>query len=187
MDIQLNNDILKLFQKDANKAFRSFFDVCYPKLRILAFQYLDNIEDAEDLVQNFFVLFGEKKLYLTIENNLMGYAYLCIRNEALKRLQKEHLISTVQLLPNDEQLIEIAESYDIEDSQVREYELKKALDALPDSERRALYGVVLQNKSYKIVAEELNISVNTLKSYLTRAMRKLRANDKLLLIMILLS
>ncbi|GAE84688.1 RNA polymerase sigma factor [Bacteroides reticulotermitis] len=60
--------------------------------------------------------------------------------------------------------------------------MKKALDELPEQERKALYRVVIENKRYKEAAEELHISVNTLKSYLSRALKRLRKNDKLMLL-----
>ena len=43
-----------------------------------------------------------------------------------------------------------------------------------------------KNNSYKAVASELHISVNTLKTYLARAMKKLRKNEKLLLVSLFL-
>ena len=40
--------------------------------------------------------------------------------------------------------------------------------------------VILENKKYKEAAEELNISVNTLKTYLSRALKKLRKDNNLM-------
>ena len=49
-------------------------------------------------------------------------------------------------------------------------ELKK----LPEQEYNVLVKIVLEDKKYKEVAEELHISVNTVKTHLSRALKMLR-------------
>ena len=48
------------------------------------------------------------------------------------------------------------------------------LQKLPRQELRSSESVIMENKKYKEAAEELHISVNTLKTHLTRALRQLR-------------
>ena len=49
---------------------------------------LTNISTAEDIVQDFFIYFWEKKYYLKINQNLRYYLYLSVRNAAINALQK---------------------------------------------------------------------------------------------------
>ncbi len=114
------------------------------------------------------------------------YAYLCIRNASLKFIEKREKIDSSDILLNEEEYLYICESLEENEREQKEKELEKALAALPEQEKKALYGVVIENKSYKAVASELHISVNTLKTYLARAMKKLRKNEKLLLVSLFL-
>lgn len=45
---------------------------------------------------------------------------------------------------------------------------------LPEQEYNVLVKIVLEDKKYKEVAEELHISVNTVKTHLSRALKMLR-------------
>ena len=52
--------------------------------------------------------------------------------------------------------------------------LLEKLQKLPHQELQVVRAVIMENKKYKEAAEELHISVNTLKTHLTRALRQLR-------------
>lgn len=176
-----DRELVSLFGADKEKAFNLFFQRYYIRLCMYAVQITDDFSEAEDIVQSFFVSFWEKKLYETITDNLKGYAYLCIRNASLKFIEKREKINFSDILLNEEEYLYICESLEENEREQKEKELELALAALPEQERKALYGIVIENKRYKVVADELHISVNTLKTYLARAMKKLRQNEKLLL------
>ena len=61
-----------------------------------------------------------------------------------------------------------------EELEKREAELMEKLQTLPKQELAAIRLVILENKKYVEAAEELHISVNTLKTYLSRALKRLR-------------
>lgn len=52
---------------------------------------------AEDIVQDFFIYFWEKKYYLKINQNLRYYLYLSVRNAAINALQKNNMLSMEEL------------------------------------------------------------------------------------------
>ena len=61
--------ILELFQTSPKEAFRLLFDAYHMKLCIYAVQLTDSFEMAEDIVQDFFIYFWEKKYYLKINGS----------------------------------------------------------------------------------------------------------------------
>ena len=152
-----------------------------------AVQITDDFSESEDIVQSFFVSFWEKKLYKTITDNLKGYAYLCIRNASLKFIENREKINSCDILLDEDEYVYVCESLDEHEREQKEKELEKALAALPEQEKKALYGIVIDDKSYKMVANEMHVSINTLKTYLARAMKKLRKNEKLLLVSLFLA
>lgn len=172
-----DKELVSLFSTDKERAFNLFFQRYYIRLCMYAVQITDDFSESEDIVQSFFK---------TITDNLKGYAYLCIRNASLKFIEKREKIDSSDILLNEEEYLYICESLEENEREQKEKELEKALAALPEQEKKALYGVVIENKSYKAVASELHISVNTLKTYLARAMKKLRKNEKLLLVSLFL-
>ena len=89
--------ILELFQTSPKEAFRLLFDAYHMKLCIYAVQLTDSFEMAEDIVQDFFIYFWEKKYYLKINQNLRYYLYLSVRNAAINALQKNNMLSMEEL------------------------------------------------------------------------------------------
>ena len=61
-----------------------------------------------------------------------------------------------------------------EEQEERNKLLLEKLQKLPHQELQVVRAVIMENKKYKEAAEELHISVNTLKTHLTRALKQLR-------------
>ena len=79
--------------------------------------------------------------------------------------------------------IDITESItDEEELREKERKIREELEKLPKQELSAVQAVILENKKYKEAAEELNISVNTLKTHLSRALKRLRKDNNLILL-----
>ena len=79
--------------------------------------------------------------------------------------------------------IDITESItDEEELREKERKIMEELEKLPKQELSAVQAVILDNKKYKEAAEELNISVNTLKTHLSRALKRLRKDNNLILL-----
>ena len=109
--------ILELFRTSPKEAFRLLFDAYHMKLCIYAVQLTDSFEMAEDIVQDFFIYFWEKKYYLKINQNLRYYLYLSVRNAAINALQKNNMLSMEELSGIDMGIPE--ESIDEEEQEER--------------------------------------------------------------------
>ena len=70
---ETDKEILELFRTSPRAAFRLLFDTYYMKLCVYAVQLTDSFEMSEDVVQDFFIYFWEKKYY---SSKLK--VYLCI-------------------------------------------------------------------------------------------------------------
>lgn len=68
----------------------------------------------------------------------------------------------------------IDDFYDEEELLQKRSQLLAELKKLPEQEYNVLVKIVLEDKKYKEVAEELHISVNTVKTHLSRALKMLR-------------
>lgn len=175
--------ILELFVSNPKAAFRLLFDTYHMPLCIYAFQLSDSFTLAEDIVQEFFIYFWEKKSYNNITTSLRNYLYLSIRNATLLNLKKNKLVSIEELSDNEFNVTE--EFYDEDELHELEKKIMQELQELPPQELAVVKAVVLENKKYKEAAGELNISVNTLKTHLSRAMKELRKRNALLPLIIL--
>lgn len=179
-----NKRILDLFALDPKAGFRLLFETYHMPLCVYAFQLTDSFTLAEDIVQEFFIYFWEKKSYKNISTNLRNYLYLSIRNATLLHLKKNKLISMEELSDNEFNVTD--DFYEEDELHELEKQLMQELQKLPPQELAVVKAIVLENKRYKEAAEELNISVNTVKTHLSRAMKELRKQNKLPMLITLL-
>ncbi len=183
MNIGNNNEkdirLLELFKSDREKAFRLLFESYYIRLCIYSVELTDSFEMAEDIVQDFFIYFWEKKIDKKININLRNYLYLSVRNASILAIKKEGRIPIDELVNCDIDIED--EVYDEEELCERKKRIMEELEKLPSQELRVVKAILLENKKYKEAAEEFDISVNTLKTHLSRALKKLRKSHSLYL------
>lgn len=167
--------ILELSRSNPLEAFRMMFDTYHKPLCLYAVQLTDSFSLAEDIVQELFVTLWEKKTYLNIAVSLHSYLFSSVRNNSYALLRKNNLIPLDQILSAD---IEYTDSlYNEEELREKEAEIMKELQKLPKQELAVVQAVILEDRTYKEAARELQISVNTIKTYLSRALKRLRKLD----------
>lgn len=167
--------LLRQVAKGDTDAYRRLFDRYYDLFYSTALMYLKVHETAEDLVQHIFLRIWERRETLAADENPEGYLYILARNEILSVLRKRSL---------DTRFIEfVGELFaDEKDSpeevlivkQNRE-KLEQAIQQLPPQIQQA-YRLSKENGlSYKETATAMNLSLNTVRGYISAALQALRA------------
>lgn len=168
----------------AEKELKQLMNKYYSQLCVVSVQYTDSLEIAEDIVQDVFLRFWEDNKLLSVETNPKAYLFRSVRNASIDYIRKN----------NYRVFTDIEEANLISDDEISEEELSlqyerlyRIISQLSPQERAVLNAIVVENKRYKEVAEEMNISVNTVKTYFARALRTLRKELPLSILLILLS
>lgn len=167
--------VKKLIQGNA-----SSFDTLYKKYFKLmcasAFFYIKCESEAKDLVQNLFLDIWEKKLYTRFHNDVKGYLFLSVKNRSLNHLKKKMVKSKRQ----DKYAYYQKDDGAVNDDQKVDYQmqLEEALTGLKGQKRAVIQMVYKNDKKYKEAADEMGISINSLKTHLKSAIKTLRATIK---------
>ncbi|MGQ8335184.1 RNA polymerase sigma factor [Sunxiuqinia sp. A32] len=165
------------------QAFRHYYDEYYSSLCFYANSVVDDIELAQDIVSDCFVRIWERKEKILIKTSFENYMLLTVRNQIYSYLRSprsrrtgiDSIVDRLESIPIEE--------YDLE----REETIQKVYNLiaeLPEQRRKILQLAILNGLSYKDIAQELKISVNTVKTQMSRAYQFLRenlVNDNLLL------
>ena len=159
---EVDERILALFAENKEKAFRLLYDTYYLPLCLYSVQFTGSTETSEDIVQNLFVSFWDKNSHTTISSNLHAWLFNAVRFSSLTKVQRERYYSPIDDFYDEEELLQ------------KRNQLLTELKKLPEQEYNVLVKIVLEDKKYKEVAEELHISVNTVKTHLSRALKMLR-------------
>lgn len=154
--------------QDVN-VFKQFFGDFYPSVCIFARKYLKDAELAEDLAQEAFVEYWERKENFSDIKAIKGYIYTVTRNKCLNQIKlngiRENILNK-EFSGNTyfyEQILE-EETYRI---------VHQAVDKLAPQTRKIVLLSMEGNKNQDI-AEQLRISVNTIKTLKKNAYKDLR-------------
>lgn len=130
---------------------------------------------AENIVQDVFVKFWENRTGLNINVSLKSYLYTSVKNHCLNFIKRENVLN-----PFDENTEIVATMTDAADGQLEKSELIRdvhdAVSRLPGKCREIFVMCKFDGLSYKEIAEVQNISINTVKTQLRRAMKYLSEN-----------
>ena len=157
------------------KMFDKSFDLHYLPLCAFLSRYINEKTIIEDLVIDCFAKLWENRESLNIKSSFQNYLVTIVKNSAISFLRKnKNQFSDVENLSNS--LIE-DEIDPLEDSEILN-KLHEAINHLPEQRRIILKMAAFENKSYMQIAEELHISVNTVKTQMVRSYRFLRSELK---------
>ena len=146
------------------------YDRFYNELVLWADTILNDMGEAEDLVQDFFVRLWEKKLNENLVERVRSYLYVSVRNMAIRKVKDQ---GRIRRLPDVSVVERVWEDEDMVRDEMIDQVLK-ALDVLSPRSREVLECVHLKNMKYAEVAELLGISVATVKTLLVRSLKTLR-------------
>lgn len=152
--------------------FDDFFRRNYQAACLVALRYITDIDQAEDLVQDTFVVLWEKRETLQIRDDLKKYFFKTVKNNALKKVQR----SKDNIIPLSSIPVELTKDEDQErfDDEELAVEICRAIDDLPAACRRIFNLAYRENLTYQQIACELNISKNTVKTQMGIAYKQLR-------------
>ncbi len=166
--------ILNRLKSGDSSAYRELFDLYYLPLSLYSLKYCDSFALAEDIVQEIFVKFWDEKLYLKLEKSIGPYLFKSVKNNTLSALKKKSKYHFEEI-ENQINKLFIDDSLDMTSFEEEKKKLYSEIEALPAKCKEVFKAIVLDNLKYKEVASQLGISVNTVKTHYSRALKQLRS------------
>ena len=160
--------------KDGNEiALKWIFEVHYRPLTLFALKYVGNIEEAKEIVQEFFIRLWSRHDKIVVGFSLKGYLYQAVRNACLNHLESRKVFErkTRDYVPTD---ISNDDPYEKMAAAEQEERLMYAIDQLPEKCRQIFLMSRMQNLSNQDIANQLNLSVKTIEGQITIALKRLR-------------
>ena len=178
------NELIKQLQLGDEAAFEFIFKEHFVGLCLFAEHYLKDTIIAEEIVEEFFCHLWETGKYISINTSLRGFLYKSVYNQCLKHIRHkkvEQKYLEEQYYFQDKEILEGASGdYPSVNMVIRELEEKISIviEALPEQCRKIFCMNRYDNKTYQEIADNLHISINTVKTQMTRALQKLRLELK---------
>lgn len=157
--------------------FEKLFREHYQRLCFYANIVTKDMEVAEDLVQDVFVKCWAAVQGGELEIQQEHYLYRSVKNAALNYIKAQKVRKDYAEAQEAGHQGGTLDEDALVASETRE-RIMNAIDQLPPQCRKIFMLCVLEDKSYKEAAEHLGISVNTVKSQMTKAFSNLRGQLK---------
>lgn len=175
----LTDSEILLVQRLRNKdkgAFEVVFKTHYRPLCGYARKYMDEVEAAEEIVQEVFVKFWEKCESIAPDSSIKSYLYRSVHNTCLNYIKhmkvrdnyKDYVITYME----NSSSIEFFEEPDLEKK------IYDAIDALPPQCSRIFKLSRFEGLKYQEIADHLGLSVKTVEVQMGKALKVLRAKLK---------
>ena len=162
-------------QKGNKNAFEQLFRSYYGYLCAFATKIIEDEIAAEEIVQDFFVKFWEKRVDLKIETSLKNYLFRSVKNLCLNHIKHNNIRTQYA-----KHVIYEAKNSSYKDNFIEPDLAKKveqSIRSLPEKRRKIFRMSREEGLKYREIAEKLKISVKTVEAQMGLAIKTLR--DKL--------
>lgn len=166
--------LLSRLKEGDEKAFTAIYIRYNKMLYVLAYKYLKDSFRAEDIVQQVFLKLWEARSLFAGAINLRNYLYTSAKNLILNEIRDnfsdmEKNYAVIQNRPEFEDKLQSA----LEEKDLFQH-FYKILAELPEQKRKVCLLKIRDNLSNQEVADKLHISVPTVKSHYSQAIKLLR-------------
>jgi RNA polymerase sigma-70 factor (family 1) len=179
-------ELIAMLKADDHAAFTEIYDRYFWLLHSHAHKWLRNREETKDIIHELFSQLWAKRETISFANGLAPYLYASVRNRVFNHLSKKRNADTY--ISSLESFLEKGEC--ITDHLIRERQLMELIEAgmaeMPRKMRQVFKMSRKQHLSHREIAEQLDISEETVKKHIHHALKILRPHIKIYILALML-
>ncbi|WP_372775558.1 RNA polymerase sigma factor [Mangrovibacterium sp.] len=151
-----------------NKALQELHNRYFHAMCLFASKSITDHQNVENLVSDCFIKLWENRSKIEIKTSVKSYLYRMLRNGIIDFFRRKAEIAEFrEELPD----LAIEEGFDEQQHYVK---IHRAIAKLPAKKREVLELAVFKSLTYQEIADELNISKNTVKNQICSAYKFLK-------------
>lgn len=178
------SDLIMALHSDSQDAFTHIYNMYVEILYTIAYKYLKDQDMAKDATQQIFLKLWELRHSISIEISIKNYLFTMTRNHILNEIRN----NTSAMEKNYQIAQETSEFEEDITSSLEEDEVSKELysciSSLPEQKRMVCLYKIRDGLSNQEIADKIGITIPTVKSHYTQAIKILRNKMKHLFIFI---
>lgn len=172
-----DNQIFEAIKRDDHGAYETVFREYYRPMTAYAFRFLHDLTESESIVQDVFLRLWQKRKEIMITSSLQNYLFRSVKNNCINYIEHEKIKTGYQdmVIKNEADRSEYSEFF-------LEYGLRMkiqaAIAALPQKRQEIFRMAREDGLKYREIADQLKISVKTVETQMTLALKQLRESLK---------
>ena len=156
--------------------FEQLFKSHFKALTGFAYKYLKDVDLAKEIVHDVFVKLWEKRDSIDPNKAVKSYLYASVNNKSLNYIRDNK-----KFIKSDDnfELLNNTDNTDASDNMIVieiQEKIDETLSTLPEKCSLVFKMSRYEGKKYREIAEELNISIKTVESHMSKALKLLRKN-----------
>jgi RNA polymerase sigma-70 factor, ECF subfamily len=175
---QQEKNMVALIREGDRTIFRRLYDLYYTRLFLYAKSYIEDTNEAEDIIQELFLDLWKKREDLDILTSLSSYMFRAVHNRCIQYLRHQKVIegfeSMHQLKMRDAEILyNSSADFSFTEVQFKEIEqIYNQTSKLLPEKTMEIFGLSRTSfKSNKEIATLLNIDLKTVEYHITKALR----------------
>ena len=165
------------------KAFETLYKSYFPSLCLYSYGLIPDEEFVKEIVNDVFLKIWDKRTEIDIQYGIKPYLFRCVHNACLDHMRLKKNIRHYQKSDITNKIMKLAdhdEEYIFQQIALKglEEDVTMSIDKLPDRCKEIFILSRYELLSYTEISERLNISVNTVKTQISRALDSLRVSLK---------
>jgi len=174
--VSYNDEDLMFEIKAGNmKAFDQLYERYCKNLLGFSFSITKSREEAENIVQDVFLNLWQNREKIEKGTSVKYYIFTIAHNSTISAIRKKRKDERfLEQLRNIQDFSSSPEELEAEYNDL-DNELKKIIAELPDRQREIFLLHKVDGLKYQEIAEKLDISVNTIETHMSRALKAIRS------------
>jgi len=168
-----DRQIFDAIKRNDNVAYEKVFRAYYRSMTSYAFRFLGNLPDSESVVQDVFLRLWQNRMEISITSSLQNYLFKSVKNHCVNFLDHERIKTRYQniVIQNEADRSDYGEFFPELDLMKR---IESAIEALPPKRQEIFRMAREQGLKYREIADRLGLSVKTVETQMTMALKQLR-------------
>ena len=166
--------IIEGLRSGKESAYRQLFDQYYRRLVVFANKYLEDLESARDIVQEFYLHLYESRHSISIQTSLKSYLYSAVRNRCINHVKHEQVMEKHRNMSRSAANASDPDPEEIMDAVELEVRIYEIVSSLPEKCRQIYIMSRVEGKQNREIADELNLSIRTVETQISKALKSLK-------------
>lgn len=171
----MSSNLIKRLRAGDDSCFKEIYDLYHFKVFCFVKKYTSQLADSEDVTQNVFIHLWKYRTKLDPEVSLEAVLFKSSKQEISRWYKKQNRIFSIE----DDKLIKELDSKEQSDEEVslQMEKIEYLLDKIPAKRRKIFSLHKFEDRSYKEIAEEMNMSPSAVANQISKTLQFLKKNS----------